>query len=91
MTKADLAEKIIVKLGYQRKDAIDLVESVLDILKNTLEAGEDVKISCFGSFHVRNKADRKGRNPVTGETLIISGRKVLTFKPSLLLKEYINL
>lgn len=60
MTKADLAEKVRDKLGYQRKDAIDLVESVLDILKDTLETGEEVKISGFGSFKVRKKADRSG-------------------------------
>ncbi len=64
------------KLGYQRKDAIDLVESVLDILKDTLEAGEEVKMLCCGSFHVRKKADGEGRNPQTEDTIMTIGMPV---------------
>lgn len=90
MTKADLAEKIREKLCIQRKDSVELVESVLEIMKSTLEAGEEVKIAGFGVFKVRKKADRKGRNPITGEKLIVPKRKVLTFKPSPVLKEHIN-
>ena len=90
MTKADIAEKVRDKLGFQRKDSVELVESVLEIMKNSLEAGEDIKISGFGNFKVRKKAARQGRNPQTGETIVISGRSVLTFKPSKVLKDYIN-
>ena len=91
MTKADLAEKIRDKLGCQRKDSIALVESVLTIMKDSVERGEEVKVPCFGIFKVREKVDRSGRNPQTGEKIRISGRKVLTFKPSPILKEYINI
>jgi integration host factor subunit alpha len=90
MTKADLAEKVRDKLGFQRNVSIELVESVLEIMKSTLESGEDIKIACFGSFNVRNKAPRQGRNPQTEVKIMISGRKVLTFKPSQILKDFIN-
>ena len=89
MTKADLAEKI-EGIGHSRKDSIKLVESVLDIIKGTLEAGEDVKIAGFGKLEVRTKSDRNGRNPHTGEGIVIVGRKVLSFKPSPVLKGIIN-
>ena len=90
MTKADLAGEIRDKLGFQLKESVELVESVLDIMKDSLEAGEEIKISCFGNFKVRKKAARKGRNPQTEETIMISGRSVLTFKPSQVLKDIIN-
>ncbi len=90
MTKADLAEKIRDKLRLQLKDSVKLVESVLEIMKSTLESGEEIKITCFGSFHVRKKYDRSGRNPISGEKITISGRSVLTFKPSSVLKGIIN-
>jgi integration host factor subunit alpha len=90
MTKVDLAEKIRDKLGFRRNVSVELVESVLDILKDTLERGEDIKISGFGVFHVKKKVDRSGRNPITGEPLIIAGRKVLTFKASPVLKAHVN-
>ena len=90
MTKADLAEKIRDKLGFQRKDSVELVELVLDILKDTLAAGEEVKISGFGKFDVKKKSERNGRNPHTGEGIVITGRKILTFKPSAIFKASIN-
>lgn len=90
MTKADLAEKVKDRLRLQRKDSLEIVETFLDILKETLSTGEDVKISGFGNFQVRNKADRRGRNPVTGEAMTISSRKVLTFKTSPVLKSHLN-
>jgi integration host factor subunit alpha len=90
MTKADLTEKIRDKLGIKLNESVELVESVLEIMKCTLEAGEDIKISCFGSFKILKKSERNGRNPVTGDGLIVDGRKVVTFKASPVLKDYIN-
>jgi integration host factor subunit alpha len=90
MTKADLAEKVKNRLRFQRKESIEVVETFLNILKETLARGEDIKISGFGNFQVKMKADRKGRNPVSGEAMMISRRKVLTFKTSSVLKAHIN-
>jgi integration host factor subunit alpha len=90
MTKADIVERVSEKIGVTKKESQDLVESVLSLLKNTLEAGEDVKISGFGKFEVKQKKDRRGRNPQTGETITIEARHILTFKPSTLLKAAIN-
>lgn len=90
MTKAELVEKVYEKAGGVKKDSADLVELVFDIMKTTLESGENLKISGFGNFEVKQKADRKGRNPQTGEQITISARSVLTFKPSTVLKSAIN-
>ena len=90
MTKADIVERVSEKIGVTKKESQDLVESVLSLLKNTLEAGEDVKISGFGKFEVKQKKDRRGRNPQTGEAITIEARQILSFKPSTLLKAAIN-
>jgi integration host factor subunit alpha len=90
MTKSDIAESIRTKVGIQRKDAEDFLESVLQIMKDTLSSGEEVKISGFGKFAVRQKNDRRGRNPQTGDIITITSRKVLTFKPSVLLKDVLK-
>ena len=90
MTKKDLIENIRSYSNLQRKEAEEVVESFLDIIKETLASGEEVKISGFGKFIVHQKHDRKGRNPQTGEPLTITARKILTFKPSILLKQEIN-
>lgn len=90
MTKADLADKIQEKLSCHKKEAVELVELTLDILKDAIATEGNVKISGFGNFVVRQKANRNGRNPQTGETIIISSRKVLAFKPSTTLKKRIN-
>ena len=90
MTKADLAGKVRDKLGLQLKESVELVESVLAIMKSALEAGEDVKISGFGKFEVREKAARNGRNPQTEASLVIAGRRVISFKSSPMLKDFIN-
>lgn len=90
MTKADLADLIQERLACQKKDAVELVETTLDILKDALTTEGEVKISGFGNFVVRQKSDRAGRNPQTGDPLTISSRKVLTFKASPLLKSRIN-
>ena len=91
MTKADIADKIYEKIGITKRESVDIVEMVLEIMKSTLESGEKVKISGFGNFEVRKKADRIGRNPQTGETITITSRRVLTFKSSTILKSRINL
>jgi integration host factor subunit alpha len=90
MTKTDIVEKIQTAIGLTKKESADLMESVITIMKNTLESGETLKISGFGSFVVKQKADRRGRNPQTGESMTIAARQVLTFKPSTLLKQAIN-
>ncbi|MDD2320760.1 MAG: integration host factor subunit alpha [Geobacteraceae bacterium] len=90
MTKNDLTEAVRNVTNCPKRDADTLVDSVLDILKDTLASGEDVMISGFGKFVIQSKNDRLGRNPQTGEPLTITARKILTFKPSSLLKEEIN-
>ncbi len=90
MTKADMVEKIYEKVGFSKKESAELVEAVFDIIKGTLEKGEKIKIAGFGNFVVKEKADRRGRNPQTGEEITITARKILTFKPSQVLKASIN-
>ena len=91
MTKADLVERVYLNVGLSKRDCADIVELALEIMKEALERGETVKISGFGNFVVRQKRARRGRNPQTGEDIDITPRKVLTFRPSLLLKKAINL
>ena len=90
MTKADIVERIYEKVGFSKKEASEVVESIFEIIKGHLERGEKVKISGFGNFVVHTKRPRKGRNPQTGEEIVISGRRVLSFKPSQVLKKTIN-
>jgi len=90
MTKADMVKIICEKMGWALKESTEIVEPVFDIMKETLEGGEKIKISGFGNFVVRQKRPRKGRNPKTGEEVIISGRKVVTFKPSNVLRKALN-
>jgi len=90
MTKADLVEKIYMKTGFSKKESAEIVETVFDIIKTTLEDGEKIKIAGFGNFVVKDKATRRGRNPQTGEEIEISSRRILTFKPSQVLKTSIN-
>ena len=88
MTKADIIEAVYEKVGgFSKKEAAEIVETVFDTIKQTLERGEKIKISGFGNFVVRDKKARIGRNPQTGEELIISARRVVTFKASELLKK----
>ena len=77
-------------MGFSKKDSSDLVELIFDMLKESLSQSEKIKISGFGNFIVRQKRSRKGRNPQTGETIEISARKVLTFRPSHVLKAQLN-
>ncbi|OFZ10918.1 MAG: integration host factor subunit alpha [Bdellovibrionales bacterium RBG_16_40_8] len=90
VTKADIVESVYQKIGFSKKEASELVEMVFNQLKNTLCDGEKVKISGFGNFVVREKKERVGRNPQTGEQIKISARRVLTFRPSQVLKAILN-
>jgi integration host factor subunit alpha len=90
MTKADLADKIYEHFSCTKDEAFDLVQLTLDVLKEAIVTEGIVKIGGFGNFTVREKAARKGRNPLTGEPITITPRKVLTFKPSPVLKNRIN-
>ncbi len=90
MTKVDLVEKIQAGTGLNRKESSEMMDAVFSIMKSTLESGETLKISGFGSFIVKGRADRRGRNPQTGEAITIEARRILTFKPSTLLRQAIN-
>lgn len=90
MTKADIVERIYEKVGFSKKEATEIVESLFEVVKRRLEAGEKVKVSGFGNFVVNEKRPRKGRNPQTGEEIVITGRRVLTFKASQVLKKTMN-
>lgn len=90
MTKADIVERIYERARVSKKDASDVVDLVFEVIKTELEEGQKVKLSGFGNFVVHDKRPRKGRNPQTGEEIIISGRRVLSFKASQVLKGTIN-
>ena len=90
LTKAELVSIVAENCSFSRKEVVDHIEQVFEIIKETLERGEKVKISGFGNFIVRQKRPRKGRNPQTGGEMMISGRRVLTFKPSHILRKVLN-
>jgi integration host factor subunit alpha len=90
LTKADIVERVYKEAGFSKKEAADLVDMVFKVIKDTLSRGEKVKISGFGNFSIRDKSTRVGRNPQTGSSMDISARRVLTFKPSQVLKEDIT-
>lgn len=90
MTKADIAEEIHTTTGLSKKDSMGILEELFSVMKSTLEAGENIKVSGFGNFEVKQKKDRIGRNPQTGESITIEARKILSFKPSMVLKSAIN-
>ena len=90
VTRAHLAETIYAEVGLSRNESADLLETVLDRLSAALESGESVKISGFGTFSVRQKGRRDGRNPKTGKEVPISPRRVLVFRPSHVLKARVN-
>jgi integration host factor subunit alpha len=89
-TRADLTEAVGRASGLSRQESAQLVESVLETVAQSLERGETVKLSSFGTFQVRSKRERVGRNPKTGEEVPITPRRVLTFRPSHVLKAKIN-
>jgi integration host factor subunit alpha len=90
LTKKDLIEQVSTELGFLRNKSGESVESVIETIKSTLASGEDVLISGFGKFCVKDKSERKGRNPATGEDAILPARWVVTFKCSGKLRERIN-
>ncbi len=90
MTKVDIIENIYEKVGFSKKEVAKIVESVFDIIKESLQREEKIKISGFGNFVVRKKRARRGRNPQTGEDIEIGARRILTFKPSQVLKGGLN-
>ncbi len=90
MTKVDIIENIYEKVGFSKKEVAKIVESVFDIIKESLQKEEKIKISGFGNFVVRRKRARRGRNPQTGDDIEIGARRILTFKPSQVLKGGLN-
>ncbi len=90
LTRADLADAVVQKVGLPRNESQELVELVLDQIASSLARGDSVKLSSFGSFGVRQKGQRVGRNPKTGEEVPITPRKVLVFRPSNIMKDRIN-
>ena len=90
MTKVDIIESIYEKVGFSKKEVAKIVESVFDIIKDSLQQEDKIKISGFGNFVVRKKRARRGRNPQTGGDIEISARRILTFKPSQVLKASLN-
>jgi integration host factor subunit alpha len=90
MIKADIIDLVHEKIGFSRHEAAEVVETTLDVVKEALQKGERVQIVGFGSFIVRPKKERVGRNPKTGEEIVIAPRKVLTFKPSKILRDLVN-
>ena len=90
MTKADLIESVYQKIGFSKKESADIIELIFGTMKETLAQGQKIKISGFGNFVVREKRSRMGRNPQTGAAMEISARRVLTFRPSQVLKNDLN-
>ena len=90
VTKADIVERINQRIGYSKKESAEIIETLLECMKDSLGRGEKVKISGFGNFEVRAKNPRIGRNPQTKEEIEISARRVLTFKPSQVIKKVLN-
>lgn len=90
LTRMDLSEAVFREVGLSRNESAELVESVLEHVSDALVAGESVKISSFGTFSVRSKNERIGRNPKTGEEVPIAPRRVLTFRPSHLMKDRVD-
>ena len=86
LTKADLVEKLVEEVPLNKRDAKDLVDEFFEEIKTALEAGNSVKLSGFGNFDLRDKKQRPGRNPKTGEEIPITARRVVTFKPGQKLK-----
>ena len=90
LTKAHIIDAVAVGNGFTRKKAIETVETVLELIKRSLESGDDVLISGFGKFCVKQKAQRKGRNPATGEDMLLAPRRTVTFSNSGMLRKKIN-
>ena len=91
LTKAKLAETLFEQLGLNKREAKDLVEGFFESLRSSLESGQQVKLSGFGNFDIRDKSERPGRNPKTGEEIPISARRVVTFRPGQKLKSRVDM
>ena len=89
LTKHDMVRQV-KEMGYTQEKSVEIIEALLEIMKSCLESGEDVLVSNFGKFCVKGKSPRRGRNPATGEDLLLDARRVVTFKPSGKLREKIN-
>lgn len=90
LTKAEIAEHLVNKLNINKRDAKEVVEAFFEQIRNALESGEQVKLSGFGNFDLRDKSQRPGRNPKTGEDIPISARRVVTFRPGQKLKNRVE-
>lgn len=90
MTKADLVRVVFERVGLPKVESQKIIETIFETMKQTLSEGESVKISGFGTFNVKRKRERRGRNPQTGDDLQITARKVIIFKPSNIMKEMVE-
>lgn len=90
LTKAELFEVLIVSMGLDKRDAKELVDEIFEAMRHTLEGGDEVKISGFGNFELRDKNERPGRNPKTGKDVPISARRVVTFRAGQKLRERVE-
>jgi integration host factor subunit alpha len=90
LTKAHIVEAVAERIGYTKHQSSELIETLLEIIKRTLESGEDVLVSGFGKFCVKTKHERRGRNPATGEDMMLEPRRIVTFNCSRKLRDKIN-
>ena len=90
LTKANIVETVSEQIGYTKNQSFELIETLLEIIKRTLESGDDVLVSGFGKFCVKTKHERRGRNPATGEDMVLEPRRVVTFNCSRKLRDKIN-
>jgi len=90
LTKANIVEAVAEQIGYPKNQSFELIETLLEIIKRTLESGDDVLVSGFGKFCVKTKQKRRGRNPATGEDMMLEPRRVVTFKCSGRLRDKVN-
>ena len=90
LTKANIVEAVAEQIGYTKHQSSELIETLLEIIKRTLESGEDVLVSGFGKFCVKTKHERRGRNPATGEDMMLEPRRIVTFNCSRKLRDKIN-
>jgi integration host factor subunit alpha len=90
LTRDDIVEAVAEQVGFPKKQSVELVETLLELIKKTLESGDYVLVSGFGKFRVREKKERRGRNPATGDTMMMRPRRVVTFKWSGKLKRRLN-
>jgi integration host factor subunit alpha len=90
LTKVHIIEAIAEQIGFPKNHSSEIVETLLELIKSALESGEDVMISNFGKFCVKEKRERKGRNPATGDSMMLAPRKVVTFRSSGMLRDKIN-